>query len=76
MGGPRSPGSSAPASFGESWAAGYEILGPDGCSVCEVFLPLGETPRETTAALASELRRLQQELGPLIDETIAHLESN
>ena len=56
---------------------GYKLLGPHGCSVCEISIPLCAGPSgpfETGELLAEELRRLQT-LGPLIDETIADLKS-
>ena len=55
----------------EGWP-GYSILGPRGCSVCEVQVPLGTSPDATVAALEQELLRLQQ-LAPLVDEVIEEL---
>ena len=52
----------------EEWE-GYEVLGPKGCSVCEVWVPLCPTVEETMEALAREIIRLQ-ELTPMIDQTI------
>lgn len=53
----------------ESWP-GYEILGPKGCSVCEILVPMESTVEETVEKLANELVHLQK-LAPLIDQTIS-----
>ena len=49
---------------------GYEIKGPQGCSVREVQVPLAATTGATIDALLTELGRLR-ELTPLIDQTIS-----
>ena len=48
----------------------YTVLGPTGSSVCEVLVPFGVSPSETTERMGAELRRLQS-LQPLVDSTIA-----
>lgn len=58
----------------EKWP-GYRVLGPEGCSVCEIWVPLGSSAEETTEALANEIFRLQ-ELTPLIDQTIVDVMSS
>lgn len=55
----------------ETWP-GYKILGPSGCSVCEVQVPLGATADATVVALEQELKRIQQ-VAPLVDEVIAEM---
>ena len=54
-----------------SFPGDYQVLGPAGSSVCEVHVPFGATPAETTERVAQELRRLQSTLAPLVDEVIA-----
>ena len=51
----------------ESWP-GYTV-GPKGCSVCEIMVPIKSTADETINDLAAELIRLQS-LTSMIDQTI------
>ena len=59
-----------------SWEnAGEWKLQASGCSLLEIYVALGETSEVTIERLSCELRRLQT-LAPIIDKTIADLESN
>ncbi len=55
--------------FSEFRAAGWEVHGPEGSSVCEVEVALSGEAKDTVERLEVEMRRLQT-LEQLIDDTI------
>eukprot|EP00931_Biecheleriopsis_adriatica_P011382 TRINITY_DN112474_c0_g1_i1.p1 TRINITY_DN112474_c0_g1~~TRINITY_DN112474_c0_g1_i1.p1 ORF type:complete len:173 (-),score=25.46 TRINITY_DN112474_c0_g1_i1:37-555(-) len=48
----------------------YRILGPQGCSVCELSVEFGASPEETVGKIQGELERLQAVMGPVVDDVI------